>query len=170
MIVYTHQVAPGRAQTNTNDRNSKFKTGAMVAGHLLSDRNVSVIGISELDIIWYLGFESWDFRFVFREANYFYLSQLESTLTLSWTSCPSYCFCQRCLVISLKLMLCMKLYCQYHFSLRTYIATDSHRKTPTYLSPFVICRLYDDFEMRSALDTFAVWGVVCCDQNAFAFS
>jgi len=40
----------------TKNQNSKFKTGAMVAGHLLSDRKVSVIGISDLDIIWYLGF------------------------------------------------------------------------------------------------------------------
>ena len=54
----------------------------MVADHLLSDWNVSVIGISDLDIIGDLRFEIWDFRFVFREANYFNLSHLESTLTL----------------------------------------------------------------------------------------
>ena len=70
-MVYAHQVAPGRAQTNTNDQNLKFKTGAMVAKHLLSDRKVSVIGISDLDIIWDLRVESWDFRFVFRKANFF---------------------------------------------------------------------------------------------------
>ena len=71
-----------KSQTNTNDQNSKFKIGTMVVKHQLSDWNVSVIGISDLNIIWNLGFESWDFKFVFREANYFYLSQLESTLTL----------------------------------------------------------------------------------------
>ena len=38
----------------------------MIADHLLSDRIVSVIGISDLDIIWDLGF-----KLVFREANYF---------------------------------------------------------------------------------------------------
>jgi hypothetical protein len=65
MRVYTHQVAPGRAQTNTNDQNSKFKTGAIVAEHLLSDRKVSVIGILDLDIILDLTFDNWDFRFVF---------------------------------------------------------------------------------------------------------
>ena len=51
-MVYAHQVAPGRAQTNTNYQNSKFKTGAIDAEDLLSDRKVSVIGISDLDIIW----------------------------------------------------------------------------------------------------------------------
>ena len=56
MMVKTKQVAPGRAQTNTNDRNSKFKTGSIIADHLLSDRIVSVIGISDLDIIWDLRF------------------------------------------------------------------------------------------------------------------
>ena len=52
----------------------------MVVEHLLSDRNVSVIGIWDLDIIW-------DLRFgilgSFSEKQiYFYLSQLWSTLTL----------------------------------------------------------------------------------------
>lgn len=54
----------------------------MVVEHLLSDRNVSVIGIWDLDIIWDLGFEIWNFRLVFREANYFYLSQLLSIMIL----------------------------------------------------------------------------------------
>ena len=44
--------------TNSNDQNSKFKTGAIAVEHPLSDRNVSVIGISDLDIIWDLEFES----------------------------------------------------------------------------------------------------------------
>jgi len=44
----------------------------MVVERLLSDRNVSVIGISDLNIIWVLGFEIWDFRFVFRKANLFF--------------------------------------------------------------------------------------------------
>ncbi len=39
--------------------------------HLLSDRNVTVIGISDLNIIWILGFDIWDVRFVFRKANLF---------------------------------------------------------------------------------------------------
>ena len=43
----------------------------MIVEHLLSDWNVSVIGISNLNIIWVLGFEIWDFRFVFRKANLF---------------------------------------------------------------------------------------------------
>jgi len=47
-----------KSQTNTNDQNSKFKIGAIVAQHLLSDRNVSVIGILDLDIIWDLEFVS----------------------------------------------------------------------------------------------------------------
>jgi hypothetical protein len=51
--------------------NKYDKTGTMIAQHLLSDRKVSVIGISDLDIIWDLGFEIRDFRLVFREANYF---------------------------------------------------------------------------------------------------
>ena len=41
------------------------------------------IGISDLDIIWELRFGIWDFRLVFRETNYYYLSPLESTLTLT---------------------------------------------------------------------------------------
>ena len=44
------QAPKTKYQTNANDQNSKFKTGAMVAEHLLSDRNVTVIGISGLDI------------------------------------------------------------------------------------------------------------------------
>jgi len=72
-----------KTQTNTNDQNSKFKTSVIVAEHLLSDGNVSVIGISDLDIIWDLGFDNWDFRFVFRKVNCLYLSELESTLTLT---------------------------------------------------------------------------------------
>jgi hypothetical protein len=68
------QAPKTKTQTNTNDQNSKFKTSAIVAEHLLGDRKVSVIGISDLDIIWDLGFDNWDFRFVFRKANYFYLS------------------------------------------------------------------------------------------------
>ena len=43
-----------KSQTNTNDQNSKFKAGGIVAEHLLSDRNVSVIVILDLDIIWNL--------------------------------------------------------------------------------------------------------------------
>jgi hypothetical protein len=82
-MVNTNQVAPGRAQTNTNDQNSKFKTVTMIAKHLLSDRYVLAIGISDLDIIWDLRFGIWDFRLVFRETNYYYLSPLESTLTLT---------------------------------------------------------------------------------------
>ena len=74
-MVYTNQVAPGRAQTNTNDQNSKFKTDMMIAEHHLSDRNVSAIGIWDLDIIWDLGFEIWDFRLIFRYPNYFNPSQ-----------------------------------------------------------------------------------------------
>jgi len=50
--------------------------------NLVSDRNVLVIGISNLDIIWKLEFEIWDFRLLFRETNHLYLSQLEPTLTL----------------------------------------------------------------------------------------
>ena len=50
------------------------------------------------------------------------------------------------------------------------MATDSHRKTQTHLSPFVACRLYDDFDLRYASDTLVKWGVVCCDENAFTFS
>ena len=46
-----------KSQTNTNDQNSKFKIGAIVAEHLLSDRNVSVIVILDLDIIWNLWVE-----------------------------------------------------------------------------------------------------------------
>jgi hypothetical protein len=41
----------------------------MVAVHQLSDRNVSLIGISDLDIVWDLGFRIWNFRFVFKESN-----------------------------------------------------------------------------------------------------
>ena len=44
----------------------------MNAENLLSDRHVSVIGIWDLDFIWGLGFEIWDFRLVFREANYIF--------------------------------------------------------------------------------------------------
>jgi len=67
---------------STKYQNSKLKTSTSFAKHLLSVRKVSVIGISELDIIWDLGFDNWDFRFVFRKVSYPYLSQLESTLTL----------------------------------------------------------------------------------------
>jgi len=34
--------------------------------------------------IWDLGFDIWDFSFFFRQANYCYLCQLESTLTFPW--------------------------------------------------------------------------------------
>ncbi len=53
----------------------------MVTWHQLSYRDVSVIGISDLDIIWDLRFGIWDLSFFFRQANYCYLSQLEATLT-----------------------------------------------------------------------------------------
>ena len=55
----------------------------MIAEYLLTNWNVSLIGISDLDIIWELRFGIWDFRLVFRETNYYYLSPLESTLTLT---------------------------------------------------------------------------------------
>jgi len=54
----------------------------MVAVHQLSDRNVLVIGISDLDIIWDFGFGIWNFRFVFKESNDLYLGRLESILRL----------------------------------------------------------------------------------------
>jgi hypothetical protein len=41
------------------------------------------IQISNLDIIWNLGIEIWDFSAVSRKENLFYLNQLELTLTLS---------------------------------------------------------------------------------------
>jgi hypothetical protein len=53
---------------------------------------------------------------------------------------------------------------------RGLLATDSHRKTQTYLSPFVAYRLDDDFDIQWAPDTLALWGVACRDENAFAFS
>jgi hypothetical protein len=68
MVRPAHHPEPS-PRANTNDQNLKFKTDAIVAEHLLGDRRVSVIGISDLDIIWDLGFDNWDFRFVFREAN-----------------------------------------------------------------------------------------------------
>ena len=60
-----------KSQTNTNDRNSKFKTDRMTARHPISDRNVLVIG-------------SWDFSPVYGKANRFCLNQLALTLTLPW--------------------------------------------------------------------------------------
>ena len=48
-------------QTNANDRNPKFKTDAMIAENQLSDRRVSGIGISNLDIIWNLVLGVWNF-------------------------------------------------------------------------------------------------------------
>jgi hypothetical protein len=57
-------------------QNAKFKTDKLIAEHLLSNRNFSVLGILDLDIIWDLAFEIWDFKLVSRETNYFYLSQL----------------------------------------------------------------------------------------------
>ncbi len=56
----THHPEPSR-RANTNDQNSTFKTGTMVVEHLLSDRNVSVVGILDLNIIWVLGFDICDF-------------------------------------------------------------------------------------------------------------
>ena len=52
--------------------------------HPLSDRNVSVIGISDLDIIWDLGFEIWDLSWFSEKQIIFYPGQIESTLTLSY--------------------------------------------------------------------------------------
>ena len=40
----------------------------------------------------------------------------------------------------------------------------------THLSPFVVCRFYDDFDMRRDQDTFAVRGVVYCNQYAITIS
>ena len=57
MVRQAHHPEPG-LRANTNDQNSKFKIGAIVAEHLLSGRNVSVIGIFDLDIIWDLEFVS----------------------------------------------------------------------------------------------------------------
>jgi len=54
----------------------------------------------DLDIILDLEFVSWDFRFVFREANYFYLSQLESTLALPCLLISCTCFMKNCSVKS----------------------------------------------------------------------
>lgn len=53
----------------------------MIVEHLLRNRKVLVIGISELDIIWNLEVEIENFRLVFKEAIYYYLSRLESILT-----------------------------------------------------------------------------------------
>jgi len=44
----------------TKTQNSKQVQGL---GTPLVDRNVSVIGISDLNIIWVLGFEIWDLGF-----------------------------------------------------------------------------------------------------------
>jgi hypothetical protein len=85
MVRQAHHPEPGR-RANTNDQNSKFKTSTSFAKHLLSVRKVSVIGIYDLDIIWDLRFDNWDFRFIFRKVIYFYLSRLESTLTLACLS------------------------------------------------------------------------------------
>jgi hypothetical protein len=43
----------------------------MIVEHLLNDWNISVIGTLNLNIIWVLGLEIWDFKFVFRKANLF---------------------------------------------------------------------------------------------------
>jgi len=51
----------GASACAARDRNSKFKTGSIVAENLLSDRDVLVIGISNLDIIWNLVLGIWDF-------------------------------------------------------------------------------------------------------------
>jgi hypothetical protein len=56
----------------------------MTARHPISDLNVLVIGTWNFDIVWNLSIVIWDFMFFFREANYFNLNQLESTLTLTW--------------------------------------------------------------------------------------
>jgi hypothetical protein len=81
-MVYAHQVAPGRAQTNTNDRNSKFKTGKIKAIHPKSDCNVLIIGICNFDIICNLSIAIWDFSALSGKVDRFYMNQLELTLTL----------------------------------------------------------------------------------------
>jgi hypothetical protein len=55
------QAPKSKFQTNANDRNPKFKTGAMIAENQLSDQHVSVIGNSNLDIFWDLVLEIWNF-------------------------------------------------------------------------------------------------------------
>ncbi len=60
-------------QTNTNDQNSKLKSSTMIV-IFLSDRNVKVIGISDLDIIWNLGFVNWNFGSFSEKQIFFYES------------------------------------------------------------------------------------------------
>ena len=55
------QAPKTKSQTNTNNRNSKFKTDASVEENETRNRAVSVIGISNLDIIWNLVLGIWDF-------------------------------------------------------------------------------------------------------------
>ena len=49
-------------------------------------RYVSEIGFLDLDIIWNLGIEIWDFSTVSGKENRFFLNQLELTLTLLCSS------------------------------------------------------------------------------------
>ncbi len=53
-MVYAHQVAPGRAQTNPNDRNSKFETTKIATRQRIGSWSVLVIGDWIFDIIWNL--------------------------------------------------------------------------------------------------------------------
>jgi hypothetical protein len=72
----------------------------------------------------------------------------------------------------------MKLDCLYHVNPREkestvehgLLATESHRKTQTYLTLFVAWPFADGFDMRTASDTFAEQAVVCCDQNPLVVS
>jgi len=81
MIYIYHHIAPGRAQTNPNDRISKFKTSKTAIKILISQHYVWVIGLSNLDIVWNLDIGIWDFRSMMVEVNCFNLAGLSSTLT-----------------------------------------------------------------------------------------
>jgi hypothetical protein len=75
MVRQAHHPEPSR-RANTNDRNSKFKTVRFVVKYQLSDRYISKIGFSDLDIIWDLGIGIWDFNTVSRKENRYFLNQL----------------------------------------------------------------------------------------------
>ena len=58
---------------------------------ILNSKQVSVIGFSNLDIIWDLGIGIWDFRPITVVVNCVNINGLLSTLTFPWTRLPCDC-------------------------------------------------------------------------------
>ena len=73
------EIPSTKIQISNKYQAPKFKTVSIIADDLLNDEIVSVIIISDLDIIWDLGFEIWDLS-LFSENQIIFRTYYDVTL------------------------------------------------------------------------------------------